>query len=176
MSMAFDAGPGERRLADYARRVAAIQDQADQTRERLRTLRSRTTSADQSVTVEMAPGGRLERLVLGPEAMRHGPDRLAALITETVRQAHGEVAERMRETLHPLVGDSPAMDFLRDQIDVAQRAQPPLPEEEPAASAAPPRPADSPLRSEAPRPQRPATRDADDDDDDEGFVSVWGDR
>jgi hypothetical protein len=33
-------------------------------------------SADQSVTVEMAPGGRLGQLALSPQAMRHEPDRL----------------------------------------------------------------------------------------------------
>jgi DNA-binding protein YbaB len=175
MSLGFDFGAGERRLADYTRRVAAIQEQAEETQARLRTLRSRTTSADQSVTVEMAPGGRLERLALSPQAMRHGPERLAALITDTIQQAHGEVAERMRETLQPLVGDSPAMDFLRDHIDVARREEPRPPEEEPAA--APPGPAGSPLRSDAPPPPRPSTRDDDHhDDDDEGFESVWGER
>lgn len=169
MSLGYDFGAGERRLADYTRRVAAIQEQAEETQARLKALRTRTTSADQSVTVEMAPGGRVERLSLSPQAMQHGPDRLAALITETIRQAHGEVAQQMQETLRPLIGDSPAMDFLRDQIDVAQR-EPALPAEEaPAESASP----ESPLRTDPPRPQRPAPRD---DEGDDGFDSVWRDR
>lgn len=164
--MSLDFGAGERRLADYARRVEAIQQQAEETQARLRTLRARTTSADQAVTVDMAPGGRLERLTLSPEAMQYGPERLAALITDTIRQAHGAVAEQMQETMRPLIGDSPAMEFLRDQIDIAQR-------EEPQAQDEPAEPASgSPLRADPARSQRPAT----DDDDDEGFGSVWRDR
>lgn len=49
MSMGFDFGAGERRLSDYTRRVTAIQEQAEETQARVRTLRSRTTSADQCI-------------------------------------------------------------------------------------------------------------------------------
>jgi hypothetical protein len=47
--MGFDFGAGERRLADYTRRVTAIQEQAEETQARVRTLRYRTTSADQCI-------------------------------------------------------------------------------------------------------------------------------
>lgn len=174
--MNVDVGAGERRLADYMRRVGEIQQRAEATQAELKTLRARATSPDRGVSVELAPGGRLERLTITPEAMRHGPDQLAAMISETIRSAHAAVAEQMQQTLQPLIGDSPAMEFLRDQFEVAQRDEPDdepdapddVHDSEPAAQDEP----EAPLRSEAPT-ARP--RPAADDDDDEGFDSVWGD-
>ncbi|OLF14019.1 hypothetical protein BLA60_02240 [Actinophytocola xinjiangensis] len=156
------------------RRVGEIQQRAEQTQAELRTLRARATSPDRGVSVEMAPGGRLERLVITPEAMRNGPDQLAAMITETIRGAHAAVAEQMQQTLQPLIGDSPAMDFLRDQIEVAQREdddEPDPTDPSPGPVTGDEREPEAPLRSEAPA-ARPRRTDAEDD---EGFDSVWGD-
>ncbi|GAB3435062.1 YbaB/EbfC family nucleoid-associated protein [Actinophytocola sediminis] len=163
--MNMDVGAGERRLADYMRRVGEIQQRAEETQAQLKTLRARVSSPDRGVSVELAPGGRLERLTISPEAMRHGPEQLAASITETVRAAHAAVAEQMQETLQPLIGDSPAMEFLRDQIDVAQREDD---DEQAPQDPAEPEPL---LRSEAPPPRAPRPTD---DDDDEGLDTIWG--
>lgn len=156
-----ELGSGERRLADYLRRVNEVQQRAEETQAQLKTLRAQVASPDRAVSVEMAPGGRLERLTLSQQAMEYGPEQLAAVITETVRRGHAAVAEQMQETLQPLIGDSPAMEFLRDQFEVAQQ-------DEPEAEEAPPAP-ESPLTAEPPPP--PVRRD-----DDDGFDSVWGDR
>jgi DNA-binding protein YbaB len=172
-----ELGPGERRLADYMRRVGEIQRQAEETQTRLKQLRAQVSSPDRSVSVEMAPGGRLQRLSLTPQAMQYGPNQLAALITETIRTAQTEVAEQMQETLHPLIGDSAAMDFLRDQITVAAQEDP----EEPAPEAPEP---ESPLHPPAAAPPAPRSRRTDgsplddnpddpDDDPDGPFDSVW---
>jgi DNA-binding protein YbaB len=171
--MNMDVGAGEQRLADYMRRVGEIQQRAEETQAQLKTLRAGFTSPDRGVSVEMAPGGRLERLTISPEAMRQGPEQLAATITETIRGAHAAVAEQMQQTLQPLIGDSPAMEFLRDQIEIAQREESEEPDEldgriADVPDAVEPEP---PLRSEPPRPRAPRQ----DDDDDEGFDSVWGD-
>ncbi|WP_260188922.1 YbaB/EbfC family nucleoid-associated protein [Actinophytocola gossypii] len=170
-------GAGERRLADYMRRVGEIQARAEETQAQLKALRAHVTSPDRVVTVEMAPGGRLERLTLSQDATRYGPQQLAAVITETIRRGHAEVAEQMQDTMRPLIGDSPAMEFLRDQIDIAQQDE----DDEPAA------PDDGRIDGEmtaetdeppAPpqRPHRPPRPTEDDEDDDGPFRSVWGDR
>ncbi|OLF16377.1 hypothetical protein BU204_17025 [Actinophytocola xanthii] len=154
--------------------MGEIQQRAEETQTRLKQLRAQVSSPDRSVSVEMAPGGRLERLSLTPQAMQYGPNQLAELITETIRTAQTAVAEQMQETLHPLIGDSSAMDFLRDQITVAAREEPEDPAADPAAEA-PPGP-ESPLRHEPPPagPPTPRPRRADTDDDpDEPFDSVW---
>lgn len=174
----MEPGAGERRLADYMRRVGEIQTRAEETQAQLKALRAHVTSPDRVVTVEMAPGGRLERLTLSPEASRYGPNQLAEVITETIRRGHAEVAEQMQDTMRPLIGDSPAMEFLRDQIDIAQQDD----EDEPDTA-----PDDGRIDTEVDTepggtpppvpPQRPSRPDRDDDDDEDGpFGSVWGDR
>lgn len=106
----------QRRLEDYTRRVGEIQRRAEQTQEDLKNLRARASSRDGSVTVVLAPGGRLEKLDLSPRAMQLGHRELAATITQTIQAAHADAAGQTEAALRPLVGESQAMDFLRDQI------------------------------------------------------------
>ena len=141
-------GTAQQRLADYMSRVGDIQQRANEAQEQIRTMRAEVSSADGGVTVVLAPGGRLERLALTPQAMRLGHDGLAALITETVARAHADASARMQATMQPLFGDSTAMDFLREQI------QPPEADDAPAA------------------PGRPAAGSWEDDDYDEPHGSM----
>lgn len=117
-------GEAHRRLEDYTRRVAEIQRRAEQVQEQIKSARARSTSPDGIVTVVLAPGGRLESLKLSPEAMRLGHEQLAATITQTIRSAHEDAAAQTQEALLPLVGESDAMDFLRDQINSAMADDP----------------------------------------------------
>lgn len=142
-------------LADYTRRVGDIQRRAEQTQEQIKSLRARAASPDGSVSVVLAPGGRLEELRLSPRALELGHQRLAATITQTVQAAHAEAAAQTQEALLPLVGESDAMDFLRDQIGAA------MDEEEDDQS-----PAASGTAEERTRGGRARARD---DDDDEPF-------
>ncbi|PWK82341.1 DNA-binding protein YbaB [Lentzea atacamensis] len=130
------------------RRVTDIQQKAEETQAQLKALRANVSSPDRSVTVTMAPGGRLEKLSLAPSAMRMSHEQLAAMITETVSRGHAAVAEQMEATMQPLIGGTPAMDFLRDQVTAAQ--QPEETEEQPR------------------RPQRPGSPD-----DDEPFGTIY---
>lgn len=106
----------QRRLEDYTRRVGEIQRRAEQTQEELKTLRAQASSRDGSVTVVLAPGGRLEKLDLSPRVLQLGHRELAAVIMETIQAAHADAAGQTQAALRPLVGESPAMEFLRDQI------------------------------------------------------------
>jgi DNA-binding protein YbaB len=109
----------ERWLADYTRKVGEIQRRAEQTQEQIKNLRARAASQDGTVSVVLAPGGRLESLTLTPRAMELGHQRLAATITQTIQAAHADAAAQTQDALRPLVGESDAMEFLRDQVDSA---------------------------------------------------------
>lgn len=117
-------GPAQQRLNDYVARIGEIQRQAEQTQEQIRSLRARASSPDGTVTVVLAPGGRLERLTLTPKAMELGHERLASVIGDTIRAAHDDAAAQTQSALQPLVGDSQAMEFLRDQVVSAQADDP----------------------------------------------------
>lgn len=121
-----------RRLEDYTRRVAEIQRRAEQAQEQIRGARARASSPGGTVTVVLAPGGRLESLQLSPEAMRLGHEQLAAAITKTIRSAHEDAAAQTQEALLPLLGESDAMEFLRDQVNSAIADDPGLAEDEAA--------------------------------------------
>lgn len=130
-------------LDDYTRRVAEIQQRAEQVQTDIKSMRARASSPDGTVSVVLAPGGRLESLDLTPKALEAGHQRLAKIIADTVRAAHDDAATQTQEALRPLVGDSPAMDFLRDHIEAARQ-------DDPAAGSS---------------EQRPARRPGSDDDD-----------
>lgn len=138
-----ELGAGQQRLDDYMRRVNDIQRRAEETQAQLKALRADVSSPDRSVVVRMAPGGRLEKLSLTPAAMRMSHDQLAALITETVSRAHAAVAGQMEATMQPLIGGTPAMDFLRDQVTAAQA--PEETDEQPRRQQQPPRDDDEPF-------------------------------
>lgn len=143
MQPGFD--DAQRWVADYTRRVEDIQRRAEQVQEQINSARAHASSADGSVSVVLAPGGRLEKLELSPESMRLGHERLAEIITQTVKSAHANATAQTQEALRPLVGESDAMDFLREQINASFE-----PVDDDSGSA----------RSQ---------RDDDIDDDDEGF-------
>lgn len=120
-------------LEDYSRRITETQRRAEQVQEQIRNTRATATSSDGSVSVVLAPGGRLESLKLAPQAMQLGHEQLAATITRTIRSAHEDAAAQTQEALLPLVGESDAMEFLRDQINTAMADDPELAEAEPTA-------------------------------------------
>lgn len=117
-------GDAEEWLANYTQRVSDIQRQAEETQDQIKNMRAHASSTDKSVSVELAPGGRLEKLTLNQRAMDLGPDRLAAVITQTVQAAHADAAAQTQQALEPLVGESDAMEFLRDQIGTALEQEP----------------------------------------------------
>lgn len=122
--MSENMSAAQERLNDYTRRVAEIQRQAEETQEQIKSMRARSASPDGSVTVVLAPGGRLESLDLGPRALDLGRERLAAEITRTIQSAHAAAAEQLQHALRPLVGESDAMEFLRSQVDDAMTDDP----------------------------------------------------
>lgn len=70
----------------------------------LEELRVTATSADRTVTIEMAAGGAIVDLHLNAQAMAKTPDTLASTILDTIRQGLAQVAERTAAEVEPLTG------------------------------------------------------------------------
>jgi DNA-binding protein YbaB len=148
------------RLDEYLSRVGDIQQRAEQAQAQIKQMRAQASSPDGTVSVTIAPGGRLEELTLTPQALGHGHQRLATLITETIRAGHAAAAQQVRDAMEPLVGGTPAMEFLSEQMSAAELDDPAdrlaMPPDQP------PPPAARPPYSAPPRPQRPQRPDDDD--------------
>ncbi|PXY27536.1 hypothetical protein BAY60_14075 [Prauserella muralis] len=163
---------GEQWLADYTRRVGDIQRRAEEAQEQIKTLRAQATSPDGSVSVVLAPGGRLEKLDLTQRALELGPQRLATAITQTIQAAHADAAAQTQNAIMPLVGESDAMEFLRDQIGTALPDEPESEQDTGPHTAQghnPPAAPPPPARPQTPPQARPQRPRPDDNDDDEPF-------
>jgi DNA-binding protein YbaB len=115
---------GQDWLDAYTRKVAVLAQRAEQVQADLKSIRAQASSPDETITVVLAPGGRVESIELSEQAMAHGHRRLGTMIAETIRAAHNQTLDRTRETMAPLLGDSPAMEFLDGHL-AASRADPP---------------------------------------------------
>lgn len=92
--------------------------QYHQIRAALEKLRVHASSADRSVTVELAAGGAIVDLRLTSQAMAKTPETLAGTILEAIRIGLVQVAERTTAEVAPLTGR---------RVDVAAIAQGRLP-------------------------------------------------
>jgi DNA-binding protein YbaB len=129
-------------LAAQRDRSRAQVAQYHQIRAVLEKLRVSASSADRSVTVELAAGGAIVDLRLTQQAMSKTPDTLASTILEAIRLGLARVAEQTALQVEPLTGR---------RVDVSAIAQGRLPSlrgadvdaDDPPEPVAPPRaPAD----------------------------------
>jgi DNA-binding protein YbaB len=105
------------RLNDYRRRLTDIERRARDVQDRLGAVDATVTSPDGAVTVTVAPGGLLQRLVIHEVARRLSHIQLAEKITSSVAQAHAEAARAAADVLTPLLGErSSGMDLVRAQL------------------------------------------------------------
>jgi DNA-binding protein YbaB len=122
-------------LAAQRERSRAQVAQYHQIRAVLEKLRVSASSADRSVTVEMAAGGAIVDLRLTQQAMSKTPDTLAKTILEAIRLGLAQVAEQTAAQVEPLTGR---------RVDVAKIAQGRLPSlRGDAAPDTPPAPAEA---------------------------------
>lgn len=112
-------------LADYRNRVEDVHERAGHVEDRLRQVRGRAVSPDNAVSVELAPSGNVEELELSNGAMRLGPGRLATIIKQTIQSAHADAAKQTEEAVKGLVGESDALEFLREHIGVPEEDREP---------------------------------------------------
>jgi DNA-binding protein YbaB len=140
-------------LAAARERSRAQVAQYHQIRAALEKVRVQASSADRSVTVELAAGGAIVDLRLTSQAMAKTPQLLASTILEAIRIGLAQVAERTSAEVAPLTGR---------HVDVSAIAQGRLP------SLSIDAPADAAVAAE-PEPQQsaPAGRFVPDEDSDE---------
>ncbi len=91
-------------LAAARERSRAQVAQYHEIRAVLEKLRVSATSADRSVTVELAAGGAIVDLKLTAQAMAQTPQTLASTILEAIRIGLAQVAERTSAEVAPLTG------------------------------------------------------------------------
>lgn len=104
-------------LTDFQNKIEQLEQEAQQTQEQVRELRGQASSADGTVSVVLAPGGKLDELTLSPRAMELGPQKLAAVIKQTVQAAHADAAGQTENMLESMLGDTDAMSFFREQLN-----------------------------------------------------------
>ncbi|MBI3686258.1 MAG: YbaB/EbfC family nucleoid-associated protein [Actinobacteria bacterium] len=105
----------------------------EELREKIAKLAATVTSADGSVSVTARPGGAVTHLTLSAQAMRRGPEGLAALLLATIQQANAEVAALLT---------AETKEFVSDRTDLAGLLGARLPVVDRAGGAPlPPRPA-----------------------------------
>jgi hypothetical protein len=108
---------GEQWLASYRGRLNEIGARAADVRKALAGAEGTASSRDGAVTVTVAPGGALRRLVLSERAERLTRVQLAEAVVATAQQAHDVAAQQAADTVAPLIGDdSGSMRALRGYL------------------------------------------------------------
>lgn len=142
----------ERRHGEAEQRMAGYEQMGHE----LESLEVSVVSPDRAVTVTAGAGGGVKSVELRQEAMRMTNQKLGRLITETIQRAAADAAKRQAAIVQELAGER--LDVV-GQVFKAQEQVFGTPEgtERPDT------------RVERSRPARAQT----DDDDDEGFGSVF---
>ncbi|MDN5749186.1 MAG: YbaB/EbfC family nucleoid-associated protein [Pseudonocardia sp.] len=110
---------GRQWLDSYQQELQDIRGRALRAQAELAGVEATTSSADGSVTVTVAPGGALRRVVFSEQSQALSRTRLAALVVEAVARAHADAAARATAALAPLIGErSEAMRTLRAHLPV----------------------------------------------------------
>ncbi|MGO1049692.1 YbaB/EbfC family nucleoid-associated protein [Crossiella sp. CA198] len=106
MSTEFDDLVAEfERFQEHGRKAEQRLAAYDGMREEIAAVEATATSPDRSVTVTAGPGGAIKNLQFTEEALRRGPQALAATVMATIQTAVAEGARRQAETVQRYVGD-----------------------------------------------------------------------
>lgn len=110
---------GRQWLDSYQQELQGLRARAHRAQVALAAVEATTSSPDGSVTVTVAPGGALRRVVFSEQSEALSRTRLATLVVETVAQAHADAAARATAALAPVIGErSEAMRVLRSHLPV----------------------------------------------------------
>lgn len=106
-------------LAGYEKTVAGAAASARATGETLRQLGGTATSPRGEVAALVNASGALTDLRLTPAARALEAGQLAQLILTTVRQAQRAVGEQVVTIMTEYLGESPALDFVKQNLPPA---------------------------------------------------------
>lgn len=108
---------GRQWLDTYQQGLQDLRARAHRAQAELAGVEATTASPDGSVTVTVAPGGTVRRVVFSERSAELSRTRLATLVVETVARAHADAASRATEAIAPLLGErSEAMRMLRSHL------------------------------------------------------------
>ncbi|MFC8930756.1 YbaB/EbfC family nucleoid-associated protein [Rhodococcus sp. NPDC057135] len=85
--------------------IEALQRRARQVQADIGKLRGNGNDRSGTVSAEVDAAGRLQHLTIPPQALRHGADRLAAMVIEASRNAERDAQARAVEMARPLTED-----------------------------------------------------------------------
>jgi hypothetical protein len=155
-------------LDEYEAKLADLKKKSEDLQENFTASSATVTSKDGSVTVTVGPNGGLQNLQLGRRAMEMSAVQLSGAILQTAALAQRQAAEKVLGVFQPLGEGTEAMAMVSDAIpsDEAEpdedgtvgRVDEPVEPPAPVRRAAPAAPVVRP-----PTKPRPATDDADDD-------------
>src|SRR5699024_821748 len=98
-------GNASERVQELMRRFEAQAAKASQLQSAMQDLQGTASSQDRSVAVTVAASGAVLDLQLAPNAVRKSAHELQQQITDTIREATENAAERMNEAVAPILGD-----------------------------------------------------------------------
>jgi hypothetical protein len=103
-------------LLQYDEKLKAVAERAEQTDKALREVGGSATSPDGEVVVRVSASGATTDLILRPSVREMDPDRLSRLILDTTRQAQREAGAQVVEAMRGLVGESEALDVVKNAL------------------------------------------------------------
>ncbi|MBW0114152.1 YbaB/EbfC family nucleoid-associated protein [Pseudonocardia abyssalis] len=105
---------GRQWLDSYQHRLTDLKARADRAQAALAGVDGTAASPDGAVSVTVAPGGAVRRIVFSERSEALSRVQLAALVVETAARAQAEADRRVTEAVAPLLGgDSEAMQVIR---------------------------------------------------------------
>src|SRR3954447_8479818 len=108
-------------LLEYDEKLKEVAERAEQTDKALRSVGGSAVSPDENVVVRVSASGATTELVLRPGVRDMDPDRLARLILETTRAAQRDAGAQVVEAMRGLVGESEALDVVKNALPEGYR-------------------------------------------------------
>ncbi|ATE52339.1 YbaB/EbfC family nucleoid-associated protein [Actinosynnema pretiosum] len=103
-------------LAQYGQKIEQAKREAAQTEAKLGGVGGSATSPDGLITVSVNASGALTDLILRPALRGEDPERIAAAVLKAVAEAQRAAAGQVVEIVSELVGDSPALEFVKSRM------------------------------------------------------------
>lgn len=92
-------------LADFSARMTRLQEEAEQSQERLDAVSATGSSAGGEVTVTVGAGGALTDIEFTSEVRRTSPDSLAEMVKEAYGKAMAAASEQATAAMSALLGE-----------------------------------------------------------------------
>lgn len=103
-------------LAQYDAKIAAAKQKSEQATSQLGEVGGSAESPDGLIKVTVNASGALTALDIKPAARGMDPDEIASAILTAATQAQRSASGKVVEIMTEFVGESPALDFVKQQM------------------------------------------------------------